>query len=136
METTEKKEETKKPERIQDKNLKPMQKGDPCRNPAGRGKGVLNYKTRLNLAVNALAEEQVRKHNAKPENKNKQITIEDVDIIGDVFKKFIGNALSGDGKAVEMFMNRTYGMPKQVVKNTGEKDMEVVVKMAESVTES
>jgi len=94
---------TEKKERPQNKNL------IPGANKNGRPKGKLNFDTRVDMAINFLAEQYVIAHNAKKENKNKQITIEDVDIEGDIFAQLLQKARSGDTKMIDSFLDRRHG---------------------------
>lgn len=102
------------------KNLKaPWKKGDPSPNPSGKPKGILNFKTRLEMALNILAEEYARQHNSKKENKDKQITADDVDIMGDIFRQYVNNARNGREKMITDILDRAYGKPTQPVKLGG-----------------
>lgn len=96
-------------------NLKEMQtKGGP-----GRGKGKLNWDTMVDLAMEALAIKFVEQHNAKKENKNKQITLDDVDIEKDIFMQAIQKARNGNDKMIIDFQDRRYGKATQRVELTG-----------------
>ncbi len=102
----------------QNANLKPIKPGE-SRNPKGRPKGKLNFDTRIDLAIDALAEAYVNTQNKDPKNKNKQITINDVDIEGDIFKQYLNKARAGDNKFALHFMDRRHGKAVQPVELTG-----------------
>lgn len=95
-------------------NLKPAKKGE-VRNPKGRGKGVLDFRTRVEMAIDFLTDEFVKKHNSNPVNKDKQITKDDVDIMGDVFSQYVNMARNGNLKAMDSLFDRAYGKAKQTV---------------------
>lgn len=97
------------------KNLKPIKPGE-RRNPKGRPKGALDYKTRVSMAVDVLALKFVADYNSKHK---KQIKMEDVDIYGDIFQQAINKARNGDMKAIIDFFDRLYGKAKQPVELTG-----------------
>jgi len=97
------------------KNLKPAKQGE-VRNPTGRGKGALDYKTRVTMAIDVLAQKYVADYNSKHK---KQIKIEDVDIFGDIFQQAINKARNGDMKAIIDFFDRLYGKAKTHVEVSG-----------------
>lgn len=105
-----------KKERPQNKNLKPIKPGEK-RNPNGRPKGKLNYDTRVDMAIEILAQKYVREHNKK--NPKKQITIDDVDIEGDIFQQHINKARAGDRHFIDSFLDRRHGKATQKVELTG-----------------
>lgn len=127
-----------KKERPQNKHLKPIKPGE-VRNPTGRPKGVLNYKTRLNIALDALALQFADAHNAKyadaiKNKKRKAMDADEVDIMGDVFTQFVNKARNGDLKAIDSLLDRTYGKAKQPVEVSGKdgKPIEYTVKVKEA----
>lgn len=85
----------------------------------GRPKGKLNYDTRVELAMEALAHEVVAQHNAKYKQKSKHITIEDVDIEGDIFKQHVLNARKGGRQDIDSFMDRRHGKATSRIELTG-----------------
>ena len=99
-------------------NLKPIQPGE-TRNPNGRPKGKLNYDTRVDMAIEALANAMVAQHNKKKENKNNQITVDDIDIEGDIFMQHLNKARAGDSKAMPDFLDRRHGKATQRMEITG-----------------
>lgn len=99
-------------------NLKPYKKGE-SGNPKGRPKGLLDFNTRVNIAIDRLANEFVKQHNNKHKDK---ITLDDVDIMGDVFAQLVNKARSGDLKAVDSLLDRAYGKATQPVEVGGIKD--------------
>lgn len=110
-------------ERPQNKHLKPFKPGE-TGNPKGRGKGVLNYKTRIDMALDQLAEEFAKTHNIKYKEtiatkKRKALTGADVDIMGDVFKQYVNMARNGNLKAIDSLLDRTYGKATQPIELTG-----------------
>lgn len=107
-----------KKERPQNKNLKPIQPGE-TRNPNGRPKGKLNYDTRVDMAIEALALAMVAQHNKKKENKGNQITVDDIDIEGDIFMQHLNKARAGDSKAMPDFLDRRHGKATQRMEITG-----------------
>ena len=127
-----------KKERPQNKHLKPIKPGE-IRNPKGRPKGVLNYKTRLNIALDGLALQFAEAHNTKysaqiKAKKKKAMTSDDIDIMGDVFSQYVNKARNGDLKAIDSLLDRTYGKAKQPVEVSGKdgKPIEHTVKVAEA----
>lgn len=88
-------------------------------NPKGRPKGKLNYDTRVDMAIQALAEIYVAQHNAKKENKGKEITLDDVDIEGEIFMQHLKKARSGDQKAIDSFLDRRHGKATARIELTG-----------------
>lgn len=97
------------------KNLKPIKPGE-VRNPTGRPKGALDYKTRVGMAIDLLAEKLVNDYNKK--NK-KKISVEDIDIYGDIFQQAINKARNGDLKAIIDFFDRLYGKATQPIEMSG-----------------
>lgn len=85
-----------------EQNLIPAQKGE-VRNPKGRGKGVLNSKTRL---LRLLELETKRKNPITGEE-------EEFSIAEQMDMQLINKALKGDMKAYEILMDRLEGKPKQ-----------------------
>lgn len=110
--TANKKATQKTEERPQNKNLK--RDAGP-----GRPKGKLNFDTRVDMAIEFLAEQYVAQHNAKKENKNKQITREDVDIEGDIFAQMLQKARAGNEKMIDSFLDRRHGKAKQTIELGG-----------------
>lgn len=88
-------------------NLKPPFDGTTI--SPGRPKGKLNFDTRVDMAIEYLAQELVKKHNADPKNKNKQLKLEDIDIEGDIFAQLINKARSGNDKMIDSFLDRRHG---------------------------
>jgi len=78
-------------------NLKPFKKGE-SGNPNGRPQGSLNYKTKMRLAIESVAEEQ----NLSPE-----------EIEAMVYRVGLKQALKGDWKFYEDYMNRQHNKPVQ-----------------------
>lgn len=95
--------------------FKPGQSG----NPNGRKKGILNLKTRVLMAVETLSEKYIREHNAKKENKAKQIGPEDVDLIGDIFMQIVNKARAGNERYIFYLVDQLYGKAKQTNEHTG-----------------
>lgn len=87
----------------------------------GRPKGKLNYDTRVDMAIEALALKFVQSENAK--NKNKKgyvpLTIDDVDIEGDIFMQHLNKARGGDRHFIDSYLDRRYGKATQKVELTG-----------------
>lgn len=102
-----------KKERPQNKNL------IPGANKNGRPKGKLNFDTRVDMAIDFLAAQYVVQHNKMPKNKNKQITIEDVDIEGDIFAQLLQKARGGDTKMIDSFLDRRHGKATARIELTG-----------------
>lgn len=100
------------------KNLSVPEKGE-VRNPNGRPQGIIDFRKRVEFSIKFLAEQYVEKHNLDPKNASKQITIDDVDIMGDVFSQLINQARNGNIKAIDSLMDRVYGKAKQPVELTG-----------------
>lgn len=97
------------------KNLKPFKPGE-SGNPTGRAKGALDYKTRVSMAVDVLAQKYVADYNSKHK---KQINIDDVDIYGDIFQQALNKARNGDIRAIIDFFDRLYGKAKTQVEVSG-----------------
>lgn len=126
-----------KDEKAQKKTGKKLGKGHDNLIPGiggGRPKGLLNFKTRLQMAINRLALEYVQQHNAKPGNKKNQITVDDVDIMGDVFAQYINKARNGSEKVIDSLLDRAYGKAKQPVEHSGsiENTVEMNIKIEEA----
>lgn len=85
----------------------------------GRPKGRLDFNTRVDMAIEVLAMKYVKDYNAKKENKNRQITLDDVDIEGDIFAQFLNKARNGDMKAIDSFLDRRNGKATISVELTG-----------------
>lgn len=114
----------KKDRSIQNANLKPWKEGDPSPNPKGRPKGILNFSTRLNMAIDRLAHEYAAQHNKKYKDQIaagviKAIDEEDVDIMGDIFAKYVNAARNGDLKTAKDLLDRSYGRAIQKVEVGG-----------------
>lgn len=111
----------------------------PGANKNGRPKGKLNFDTRIDMAINVLAEVFVKQHNAKLKNKNNQITVDDVDIEGDVFLQYMTKARNGEIKYVLDFMDRRHGKAVQQVQHgsiPGDPLVEAQIKAAEADIEA
>lgn len=100
-----------KKERPQNKNLK--RDAGP-----GRPKGKLNFDTRVNMAIEVLALKYVKEHNEK--NPGKKIKLEDVDIEGNLFSKYLELAGNGDTKILVDFLDRRHGKAMQPVQVSGQ----------------
>ena len=106
-------------------NLKPPFKaGGPSPNPKGRPKGILNFSTRLNMAIDRLAHEYAQQHNKKFKEQIaagiiKPIDEDDVDIMGDIFAKYVNAARNGDLKTAKDLLDRSYGKAIQKVEVGG-----------------
>lgn len=111
---------TKKKERPQNKHLKPFTPGV-SGNPKGKPKGKLNYDTRVDMAIAVLAQKFVDEQNSK--NKKTKgyipITVDDVDIEGDIFAQHVLKARNGDAKVMPDFLDRRHGKAKQPVELSG-----------------
>lgn len=110
--TQKSKNSTQKEERVQNKNLK--RDAGP-----GRPKGKLNFDTRVDMAMEVLAEAYVKAHNKKYKQKARHITRADVDIEGDIFAQFIQKARGGDLKAIDSFLDRRHGKATSRIELTG-----------------
>lgn len=88
-------------------------------NPNGRPKGKLNFDTRVDLAVEALAIQMAIVHNKKKENKNNQIKQEDLDIEGDIFMQLVNKARAGNEKMIDSFLDRRHGKATARIELTG-----------------
>jgi len=99
-------------------NLKPIKPGE-VRNPNGRPKGKLNFDTRVDMAIEALAMQMVEHHNKQPKNKKKQIKLEDIDIEGDIFMQLLNKARGGNEKMIDSFLDRRHGKAVARVELTG-----------------
>jgi hypothetical protein len=119
---TKKAENNKNPEQNPDEgkkrrlaNLKPpFKEGEPSANPKGRPKGILNYKTRVTIAIEALTQKFIDDYNKK-NPKKKKLVIKDVDILGDVFQQAVNKARTGDMKAIIDLFDRLYGKATQPI---------------------
>lgn len=103
----------------------------PGANKEGRPKGILNFKTRVTMAIELLAQKYVDDYNKKhPKSK---IDIKDVDILGDIFQQAVNKARNGDHKAITDLFDRIYGKATQTVEMTGKDGGPVTyaMKMAE-----
>lgn len=85
-----------------EQNLIPAKKGE-IRNPKGRGKGVLNSKTRLLRLLELVTE---TKNPVTGEN-------EEFSIAEQLDMQIIAKARKGDLKAYEILLDRLEGKPKQ-----------------------
>ena len=90
-------------------NLIPAQKGE-IRNPKGRGKGVLNSKTRLLRLLELVTE---TKNPVTGE-------IEEFTIAEQLDMQIIAKARKGDLKAYEILLDRLEGRPKQTTDITAD----------------
>jgi len=68
------------------------------------------------MAVDLLAEQYVAQHNKKHKAK---ITIDEVDIMGDIFAQLVNKARNGDQKAIDSLLDRVYGKATQPVEVGG-----------------
>lgn len=102
-------------------NLKPPFKKGESPNPNGRPKGKLNYNTRVDMAIEVLALKYVEDMNKKNKGKKgyKPITIDDVDIEGDIFAQHLNKARNGDRYFVDSFLDRRYGKATQPIELSG-----------------
>lgn len=91
----------------------------PGGNPNGRPAGIMDFRKRVELSINFLAEQYVEKHNKDPKNKKNQMKLEDVDIMGDIFAQYLNKARNGDLKATDSLFDRVYGKAKQTVEIGG-----------------
>ncbi len=89
-------------------NLKPFQKGQ-SGNPSGKQRGIRNYNTLFETALEKISIKYVDYHNSKPGNK--EIYLEDVDIETEIIIQLILKARSGDVRAIIYFLDRMYGKP-------------------------
>lgn len=102
----------------------------------GRPKGKLNYDTRVDMAIEALAikyAEDQNKKNAKVKG-YVPITADDVDIEGDIFMQHINKARGGDRHFIDSFLDRRHGKATQRVEMTGKdgEAMQYEVKVTEA----
>lgn len=79
-------------------------------NPNGKKPGTLNYNTRVDLALTAFAHKFVEQYNKKHKRK---ITVDQVDIEGEIFQQLINKARAGDMKAIDSFLDRRFGKATQ-----------------------
>lgn len=93
----------------------------PGANKNGRPKGKLNYDTRVDMAIEVLAEKYVRDQNEKNKKVKgyKPITVDDIDIEGDIFAQHLNKARSGDRHFIDSFLDRRYGKAKQPIELPG-----------------
>lgn len=106
-----------------DTQFKPGQSG----NPKGKPKGILNFKTRLEMATKVLAEKFAADYNNKyakgiKAKQRKAMTVEEVDILGDIFLQYVNKARSGDLKAIDSLLDRAYGKAVQPLKHSGDQE--------------
>lgn len=102
-----------------DTQFKPGKSG----NPKGKAKGVLNFATRLDMALDRLTDVHVEQYNKKHK---KKITAEDVDIMGDVIAQLVNKARNGDQKAIDSLLDRAYGKATQPLEVGGMQDNPLV----------
>jgi len=116
--------ESKVPPNLQGHEFKPGQSG----NPNGRPKGKLNFDTRVDMAIEVLAQKYVTDINEKNKNKRgyKPITLDDVDIEGDIFLQYLNMARNGKEKMVIDYMDRRHGKATAKIELTG-KDGDPIV---------
>lgn len=101
----------------------------PGANKNGRPKGKLNFDTRVDMAIEYLAQELVKKHNSDPKNKSKQLKIDDIDIEGDIFAQLINKARSGNDKMIDSFLDRRHGKAKQPIEMSGQNGNPIEMKL-------
>lgn len=93
----------------------------PGANKNGRPKGKLNYDTRVDMAIEVLAQKYVTEQNEK--NKSKKgyvpLTLDDVDIEGDIFAQHLNKARNGDRHFIDSFLDRRHGKATQRVEMSG-----------------
>ena len=101
-------------------NLTPFKPGQ-TGNPNGRPKGKLNYDTRVDMAIEMLAMKYVEEMNKKNKKVKgyKPMTVEDVDIEGDIFMQHLNKARAGDRHFIDSFLDRRYGKAKQPIELPG-----------------
>lgn len=93
----------------------------PGANKNGRPKGKLNYDTRVDMAIAVLSQkyvDEMNKKNAKVKG-YKPITVDDVDIEGDIFMQHLNKARAGDRHFIDSFLDRRHGKAKQPVELSG-----------------
>lgn len=124
------------PEKTAPFRFQPGQSG----NPAGRPKGKLNFDTRVDLAIEMLAHQfvdQFNKTNKKriASGRLKPMTVDEVDIEGDIFRQYINRARNGDTKLLTDFLDRRHGkatQPVQIGSIAGDPLVEAQIKAAEA----
>lgn len=89
----------------------------PGANKNGRPKGKLNYDTRVDMAIEILAQKYVDDMNKKNKDKKgyKPMTLDDVDIEGDIFAQHLNKARNGDRHFIDSFLDRRYGKATQPI---------------------
>lgn len=87
----------------------------------GRPKGKLNYDTRFDMAIEVLSQKYVDDMNKKNKNVKGYIplTIDDVDLEGDIFMQAINKARNGNEKMIIDTLDRRHGKATQRVEMTG-----------------
>lgn len=95
---------------------KPLWKKWQSWNPAWRPKGARSVETLFREAIDKLA---------------KDLDIEDVE--RDLVITILAKAKKGDLKAMEMYLDRMYGKPKQKIETTGDVNVELTEKGKEAV---
>lgn len=93
----------------------------------GRPPGKLNYDTRVDLAIERLAQEMADQHNKKPENKDNQIKAEDIDIEGDIFMQHLNNARKGGRHDIDSYLDRRFSKPTVKIEHTGKDGDPIVI---------
>lgn len=97
-------------------NIIPPKKGEPSRNPKGRGKGVKNRATIARYWLEA-----AEKANNPITGKSEHLTQEDIMTLA-----LIKRAQKGDTNAYKALMDSGYGMPSQQVESKSEVKIKVV----------
>lgn len=91
----------------------------------GRPKGKLNFDTRVDMAMSVLAMKYVEDFNKGIDKKGKKIknfkpiTLDDVDIEGDIFAQFINKARNGNDRMIDSFLDRRHGKATQPIEMSG-----------------
>jgi len=100
----------------------------PGANKNGRPKGKLNFDTRIDMAIDVLAQKYVTDMNERNKKKKgyKPLTLEDVDIEGDIFLQYLNMARNGKDKMVIDYMDRRHGKATAKIELTG-KDGDPIV---------
>ena len=93
----------------------------PGANKKGRPVGKLNFDTRIEMAIDVLANKYVEDMNSKNKKVKgyKPITLEDVDIEGDIFAQYLNKARNGSEKMLIDFIDRRHGKATQRLELTG-----------------
>jgi hypothetical protein len=101
-------------------NLKPFKPGE-TGNPLGKPKGKLNYDTRIDIALEVLAQKYVDDMNKKNRKKKGwvNLTTDDVDIEGDIYVQHLNKARNGNDKQMDSFFDRRTGKAKQPIELPG-----------------